>query len=79
MPPRATAADAQRANVNLAELEQGRTLLIQRCGKCHQPPMPKEFPAALWPEKVGDMAERAKIDAVQRGSIEQYLQTMSSR
>ena len=40
MPPVATAADAERGNVELAELHQGRKLLIRKCGNCHRPPLP---------------------------------------
>ena len=81
-PPQATAVDAQRANVALAELTEGRTLLIEKCsgdGGCHRTPLPQDARAAEWPEHVADMAERSKIDDKQRRLIEQYLVVMASK
>lgn len=78
-PPHATAADAQRASVALAELEAGRSLLLEKCGRCHVAPHPKKYRAVDWPAKVGDMEERSKIDPAQRKSIELYLMTLSGR
>ena len=78
-PPHATAADAQRASVALAELETGRSLLLEKCGRCHVAPHPKKYAAMEWPAKVGDMVERSKIDPAQRKSIELYLMTLSGR
>jgi cytochrome c5 len=72
-PPHATAADAARANVALAELEQGRTIVVGRCGACHKPPMPTD----PWQATMTDMSARAKLDANQRRLAEQYLSVMS--
>ena len=78
-PPPATPADAQRANVALAELERGRTLLIQKCRGCHRPPVPSERPASDWPHEVGEMAERSKVDADEQRAIALYLVTLAQR
>lgn len=78
-PPTVTASDASRANVELADLEHGRTLLIQKCGNsCHTTPMPSSHPAAEWPAKLGEMADRSHLDPMQRALIEKYLVTMAS-
>lgn len=80
MPPQATSADAERANVELAQLEQGRKLVVSRCGsRCHKPPMPGEHPAAAWPKALDEMAPRAHVTAMERDLIEQYLVTLASR
>jgi hypothetical protein len=72
-PPAATAGDANRANVELAELSQGRTLLIQKCGSsCHTTVME-------WPGKLDEMADRAHLEPRQRALIEKYLVTMAQR
>jgi len=76
-PPVATAGDAARANIALADLQQGRTLLIRKCGNCHQPPLPASQRVAAWPAKVGEMSARSKLEAGQRELIEQYLMTMA--
>jgi uncharacterized membrane protein len=72
-PPRATAGDAARANVALAELQQGRTIVVGKCAACHAPPMPTD----AWQPWMDDMAERAKLDANQRRLAEQYLTVMA--
>ena len=76
-PPPATAADASRAHIELAQLQEGRSLLVTKCGNCHRPPMPMEHAAAEWPEKLDEMSSRANLDTTQRHLIEQYLVTMA--
>jgi len=79
VPPRATALDAERANVSLAELEHGRELLIARCGsRCHQTPLPAAHTPATWPHSMDEMQERAHLTADERHAIERYLVTMSA-
>lgn len=78
-PPRATAADASRANVQLAELTEGRALMVTKCGNCHKPPMPDEHLAAEWPSKLDEMAARSNLDPKQRHLIQQYFVVMASR
>ncbi len=79
-PPAVTASDASRANVELADLQQGRTLLVQKCGNsCHMTPMPASHPAAEWPKKLDEMADRAHLQPMQRALIEKYLVTMAAR
>lgn len=78
-PPVATEADAVRAHVELAALQQGRELLIQRCGGCHDVPVPKKRHREDWPKQVAEMAPKAGIDDAQRALIEQYLVTMAPR
>ncbi|HTR56338.1 MAG TPA: hypothetical protein VMJ10_36945 [Kofleriaceae bacterium] len=76
-PPIATEADAARAHVELAELAQGRHLLIARCSGCHTTPLPSEHTAAEWPRELGDMAERAHLTIAERDSITRYLVALS--
>ncbi len=79
-PPMATQADAARANIDVAALEQGRSLLVRKCGgACHQAPLPSQHTAAEWPRKLEEMSARAGLDLGQRTLIEQYLVTMASR
>jgi hypothetical protein len=75
-PPIATAADADRAHVPLAELSHGRDLLIERCGGCHTVPGPAAETRDKWPAQLDDMAQRAGIDLAQRHLIEQYVLAM---
>jgi len=79
-PPAVTASDASRAHLELADLQNGRTLLVQKCGNsCHTTPMPSSHPAAEWPAKLDEMAERSHLDPMQRALIEKYLVTMAAR
>ena len=78
-PPQVTAADAQRSNIELAELQQGRKLLLGKCAGCHRTPMPSDHTPTEWPMKLAEMADRAKLDFSQRALIEKYLVTMSER
>ncbi len=77
-PPPATALDASRAHVELAELQRGRSLLVSKCGGCHRPPLPAEHRSDLWPEKLDEMSPRAHLDDLQRHLIEAYLVTMAA-
>jgi hypothetical protein len=78
-PPHATALDAQRSNIALEQLAEGRTLMIQKCGGCHRAPLPSEKLAAEWPKSLDEMSERSKLDGRQRKLIEQYLVVMATR
>lgn len=76
-PPHATSADAQRANVELAELEQGRDLVVRKCAGCHKTPMPNDHAPGEWPKMIGEMADRSNLDTKQTKLIEKYLVVMS--
>ena len=78
-PPQVTAGDAERANVELAELQHGRKLLLGKCAGCHKTPMPNDHTKAEWPKMLDEMAGRAKLDYMQRSLIEKYLVVMSAR
>jgi cytochrome c553 len=76
-PPHATAADAERGQVALADLQEGRSLLVRKCGGCHQPPMPMAHTAHDWPKMIDEMRSRANLDARQQQLILQYLTVMN--
>jgi hypothetical protein len=78
-PPSATATDASRANIQLADLQRGRSLLVTKCGNCHRTPLPGEHRASEWPGKLDEMTTRANLEGDQRHLIEEYLVTMSTR
>jgi hypothetical protein len=72
-PPQVTVLDAERANVALGDLQEGRTLLLAKCGGCHTVPVPQEQTAASWPKKLDDMSSRAGLTPVQHDLIQLYL------
>jgi hypothetical protein len=75
--PMATAIDASRAHVELADLQHGRSLVVSKCGNCHAPPQPTDHAATEWPEKLDEMSARAHLDVMQQRLIEQYLVAMA--
>lgn len=77
VPPQASSLDSARSSVALAELQQGRKLLVRKCGSCHQTPLPKAHTAAEWPSKLDEMSARASLDTYQRHMIQQYLVVMA--
>ena len=77
-PPAVTPLDASRANVALADLQSGRTLLVRKCGGCHRTPLPAEHGAREWPRMLGEMAQRSNLDGPQRQLIEAYLVAMAT-
>ena len=78
-PPLVTGVDAERSHVALAELQEGRTQLVQKCSSCHTTPLPSEHTRFEWPKKLDEMSERAKLDSSQRRVIEEYLVAMAPR
>jgi hypothetical protein len=77
--PVASEADAVRAHVELAQLDAGRRLLIEKCSGCHDTPNPGQRSARAWPHQVAEMQQRSGIDAAQRALIEQFLVVMASK
>lgn len=77
--PLATAGDAARAGVQLADLEQGRSLVAAKCGGCHRPPQPTEHSSDSWPHMIDKMAKRSNLDGSQQQLMARYLVTMASR
>ena len=77
--PVATSGDAARAGVQLADLEQGRSLVAAKCGNCHPPPVPAAHRTAEWPHMLDEMSARSHLDLAQRHLIEQYLMTLAAR
>ncbi len=67
------AAELSRAPEEVAMLDQGRSLYVERCGTCHRLHSPASLSAEKWPGRVASMAKRAKIDAVQQELITAYL------
>lgn len=75
--PVVTAGDAARAGVQLADLQEGRSLVAAKCGNCHRPPQPDEHRTSDWPRMLGEMASRSHLDTSQQHLIERYLVAMA--
>jgi hypothetical protein len=77
--PVATAGDAARAGIALAELQQGRSLVAAKCSGCHRTPQPAEHRTDEWPRMIDEMSQRAHVDGSERQAIRDYLVTMAAR
>lgn len=61
------------ASVSLAELNQGKELLMGKCGDCHRTPAPRKHDAAGWTETLKAMQPKAKISDAETNLIYKYL------
>ena len=82
--PAVTPADAQRAQqrwpgTDVAQLERGRALFMDRCSACHVPPSPSSLPADQWHAQVEEMQVRAGLEPPQAELVERYLVTMATQ
>lgn len=78
--PQPTAADASRGaaqfpDLTLAELSQGRSLYLGRCGSCHALKRPAELSPSQWEHEVGEMREKngVKLTDAEAQAIVRYL------
>ena len=78
--PEPSSADASRGtahfpDLTLAELEQGRTLYVSRCGSCHVLKRPAELPAENWAHEVEEMRSKngVKLSDAEARAIARYL------
>jgi mono/diheme cytochrome c family protein len=76
--PRATDADARRAQRPVADLDRGRSLYLARCSRCHQAVAPSRLSAHEWPRQVEEMKQGARLDGPELELVLLYLTTMSS-
>jgi mono/diheme cytochrome c family protein len=83
--PRPTQADAARGSarfpgLTLAELSQGRTLYVSRCGSCHTLKPPAELTAKRWETEVGEMRANngVQLSDAEAQAIVRYLTVAAS-
>ncbi len=60
-------------NATLADLQAGRTLLINNCGRCHGLYSPDNLTVANWKSIVPMMASRAGLNAAQTTQLIMYV------
>jgi cytochrome c5 len=51
------------ANATLAELQQGRTIYINKCGSCHGLYSPDSYSSSRWKSIMVDMAAKANLSS----------------
>jgi hypothetical protein len=67
-----TAADVT-TNATLAELQQGRTLYINNCGRCHGLPSPDDYSVAAWKSIVPNMAQNTAMTSNEISLVTKYV------
>ena len=82
--PRPSAATATRAqgrwpDSTFAQLEQGRSVFVQRCSGCHALPLPDSRTEAQWKKVLDEMAEEAKLTVDERVLVERFVLSVRTR
>lgn len=57
----------------------GKTVFINRCGKCHGLPEPIQFTAERWDGILSYMIPRARLDEVQRVHLTAYVKVNAAK
>jgi len=80
-PSTATAARAQGRwpDSTLAQLEQGRSVFVQRCSGCHALPLPDSRTEAEWKKVLDEMGAEAKLTANERVLVERFVLSVRTR
>ncbi len=65
--------------VTLQDLQDGRSLYVQKCASCHHLRQPAKYEPERWPQLVAKMRPNAKIDEAQAELLVRYLSTASER
>ena len=63
--------------LTINELNEGKRLNDENCGKCHKLHQPKDESETEWRKIVPPMAKKAKLDDQQAELVLKYLVTMS--
>ena len=60
-------------SLNLAMLQEGRTLFAHRCIECHTLPVVWRYSGKDWPDIVDRMSQRASLKPAEREAIIAYI------
>jgi hypothetical protein len=60
-------------SLNLAMLQEGRTLFAHRCIECHTLPVAWRYSSKDWPDIVDRMSQRASLKPAEREAIITYI------
>lgn len=71
-PPVATFA-VQPSGAKRVHLEQGRTIYITKCAKCHSPEPVKRYSATRWEGILKEMIEETKLDPPESAAVRAYV------
>jgi len=61
------------ATASLADLQDGRTVFINNCGKCHSYYSPDSYTATNWKTIIPVMASRAGLSSTETAQVTKYV------
>jgi hypothetical protein len=67
-----TSADVT-ANATLSELQDGRTLYIDNCGRCHDLYSPDDLSVSGWKNAISSMSPKTSLNAAQVTLVTKYV------
>ncbi len=62
----------------MGELNEGKTVYLENCNKCHRYKAPQSRDEAKWDKIIPTMAKKAKLDDAQQKLVLEYVVTMST-
>jgi hypothetical protein len=72
-PSQAEWAAHQWPGMDFTQLDNARTLYVNRCSGCHNLYLPKDHTLPEWNKVMDRMAPKAKLSAVERDIIQRYI------
>jgi len=63
----------KRETASLAELQKGKEIFSNKCGRCHKLPNPEKHLPDEWTKILGKMALKAKLTAEQKALVFKYV------
>jgi hypothetical protein len=72
------ATTGERQHIDVAKLNQGRTLFVHRCIECHTLPAIWHYTPKDWTEIVNDMSHRASLKPAERDAVLAYVLAVRS-
>lgn len=61
------------ANATLEELQQGRTLYINNCGRCHSLVSPDDYTPGAWNSILASMTPKTSLTSAQVTLVKKYV------
>jgi hypothetical protein len=71
-------ASSKWPDVQMAELEKGRSIYVTRCGSCHTAPSPAEVMEQNDADMVREMSERAKLTPAEQQAVMRFVEAASN-
>jgi uncharacterized membrane protein len=71
--PRVETLVARKAGARPAQLEQGRTIYITKCAKCHAPEPVHRYSRTRWEGIFKEMIEETKLDSSESAAVRAYV------